>query len=631
MNNWQVLPGHVLEWLRKLAAGSVNLIFTSPPYWALRDYGLPPSVWGGDPSCNHVWGDLVPGAHPNQVAQTNTRHSDAAANGQMAKRGQFCQKCGAWLGCLGLEPDLDMFINHLVEIFREARRVLHPSGTLWVNLGDSYVSNPISAGGKNEIRTDDQTGGFQRGHSRRVTSRGNGLKPKDLIGVPWRLALALQADGWWLRSDIVWCKGLDRSEQELEAQAEVEAALAMVRQAAGGSLFGLSKPLDQALKRAEKAVERLFMVGATMPESVKDRVTASHEYLFVFAKSKKYHWDRHAIRVLPKQCSVERRLYGRSGDHKHTEGAPGQMPHSFLMETEIGQGLDNMNSGGRNARTVWRVQAEGHKPFILPDGEEVAHFASFPRALAARGIQAGTSEHGCCATCGAPFKRIIKPSAAYAELLGQDWADYEQDAKEGRGHSVSNQRTQKRGPAATAEYETTGWEPTCRCHGAPEPGLVPCKKCKGTGQNRKGKKRHDDHMPEEGQRESKSRGHIGNLGKNSMEILDDPCPKCNGAGQVQGWVWNEEIIKAWPLKRPVVLDTFAGTGQTLLAGLDLGCDVIGIDLSERYARLSNARCEAWPEALPEKGNAREENEAEAIQLELELMRDASDFEELGLH
>lgn len=249
--------------------------------------------------------------------------------------------------------------------------------------------------------------------------------------------------------------------------------------------------------------------------------------------------------------------------------------------------------------------------------EEIAHFASFPRALPARAIKAGTSRYGCCEKCGAPFKRIIKPTPEYAKLLGNDWADYDKDAEEGRGHSVSNQRTQKRGPAATAEYVTTGWEPTCRCFGEPDRGLVLCKKCKGSGQKRKSKKRQDGHFPEEGQRESESRGHIGNVGQNSMEILDDPCPKCEGAGQVPGWVWDQEIIKAWPIKRPVVMDFFAGTGQTLLAGLDLGCDVIGIDLSEPYCRLSNARCEMWPEALSEKGSNKKKPECEVIQFGFE--------------
>lgn len=614
MAKWQVLNGHVIDVLRKLLSRSVNLMFTSPPYWALRDYGLPPLVWGGDPECDHVWGEEWPAANPRQTAQTNTRHSDAAANGQTAKRGQFCQKCGAWLGCLGLEPTLDLFINHLVEIFREARRVLHPSGTLWVDLGDSYAAN------RGYQVPDSKWGDVGNNHGACIP---DGLKPKDLMGVPWRLALALQADGWWLRSDIIWCKGLDRSEQELEAQAEVEEAIRAVRQVAGNSLFGLSKDLDQVLSRAEKAVERLFMVGAAMPESVKDRVTASHEYLFVFSKKRHYYWDKHAIRVQPKLCSLERRMYGRNEEHKYTNGAPGQSPHSFLQKAEIGEGLDNMDVGGRNARTVWRVQTEGHRLFILPSGEEIAHFASFPRALPARAIQAGTSEYGCCEKCGAPFKRIIKPSAAYAELLGRDWADYEQDAKEGRGHAVSNQRTQKRGQAATAEYETVGWEPTCRCFGEPANGLVTCKKCNGTGRQKQSKKRYDDHMPEEGQRESQSRGHIGNVGKNSMELTGEACPKCHGTGQVQGRVWDSEIIKGgesqppWPIKRPVVLDPFAGTGQTLLAGLDLDCDVIGIDLSEQYCKLSSARCEAWPEALPERGQACEENEAEAGQLGFE--------------
>jgi len=397
---WQVLPGHVLEWLRKLQDDSVNIIFTSPPYWAMRDFGLPPTIWGD-----------------------------------------------GWKGCLGLEPTLDLFIAHLVEIFAESRRVLHPSGTLWVDMGDSYFDGKL---------------------------KGAGLKAKDLMGVPWRLALALQKDGWWLRNDIIWCKALDRSRQERQAQAEVEQALSFVRQAASGSLFGLDTDTDKALKRAEKAVARLVMAGGAMPGSQLDRCTMTHEYLMVCSKSDRYYWDRQAIR-----------------------------------------------DDGRGALTVWRVPPETHKPYILPGGEEVAHFATFPRALPDRAIRAGTSRHGVCSGCGAPYERIIKPSPEYAKLLGRDWADYEQDAKEGRGHSVSGQRTTKRGQAATAEYITTGWKPTCECQG-------------------------------------------------------------------------QEI------KRPVVMDIFAGTGQTLLAGLDQDCDVIGIDLSEQYCRLSNARCEAWPEALPER-------------------------------
>lgn len=296
MANWQVLNGHVLEWLRKLAANSVNLMFTSPPYFLLRDYQLPFTIWGGDSDCEHLWNEAM-----------------------------FCQ-CGAWCGVLGAESRLDFFIQHLVEIFREARRVLHPSGLLFCNMGDSYFGD--SPGCTKSAEAFSAEGVLKRsaGGNRRSAASVDGLKPKDLMMVPARFALALQADGWWIRSEIVWVKGLDRSEQELEAQAEVEQALSIVRQAAESSLFGLGKTTNQALKRAEKAVERLFMVGAAMPESVKDRVTASHEYLFVFAKSKKYYWDRHAIRA----------------------------------------GTRSDGTGGRNARTVWRVAVESHKPFLVP-------------------------------------------------------------------------------------------------------------------------------------------------------------------------------------------------------------------------------------------------------------------------
>ncbi|MBC8395049.1 MAG: site-specific DNA-methyltransferase, partial [Deltaproteobacteria bacterium] len=185
----------------------------------------------------------------------------------------FCQLCGAWRGCLGLEPTPEFFIQHMVQVFREIRRVLRSDGTLWLNLGDSYAG-----GGR----------GFGYG-GKQDTNKGcedvprsivpDGLKPKDLCGIPWRVALALQNDGWWLRSDIIWHK------------------------------------------------------PNPMPESVTDRPTKAHEYIFLLTKSAKYFYDADAIKedcrktahagrtdggCGPMYNGVDKRFNNRAGSWKNT-------------------------------------------------------------------------------------------------------------------------------------------------------------------------------------------------------------------------------------------------------------------------------------------------------------------------
>ena len=185
-----------------LADESVHCVVTSPPYWNLRDYGLAPSVWGGDSGCPHYWldGVVAPGARSSDrksgPKQQNANRRDGIPTSA------FCGECSAWLGALGLEPTVDLYVAHIVEIFREVWRALRTDGTCWINLGDSYSGR-----------------------------RDGKLKPKDLVGMPWRIAFALQDDGWWLRSPGIW-----------------------------------EKPNP-------------------MPESVTDRLTTSHEYVFMLTKS----------------------------------------------------------------------------------------------------------------------------------------------------------------------------------------------------------------------------------------------------------------------------------------------------------------------------------------------------------
>ena len=200
-----IFQGDCRQILASLPANSVHMVCTSPPYWGLRDYKIEPSIWGGDSACEHEWGETVvrrgsaqtQGATSARIGRANVE----VQSGQAHAQGQFCQKCGAWCGCLGLEPTPKLFVEHIVEVFEAVRRVLRPDGVCFMNMGDSYASTSTY----NAPRTSD--GEFGRIDSPRQPNAGIpcGLKPKDLVGVPWRCAFALQEAGWWLRSDIIWC------------------------------------------------------------------------------------------------------------------------------------------------------------------------------------------------------------------------------------------------------------------------------------------------------------------------------------------------------------------------------------------------------------------------------------------
>jgi len=293
-----VIEGDCLDVMAGMESGSVQMLATSPPYWGLRDYGGEPAEWGGDPACEHQWGDIGPSHHPGQVEQTKWKSADAAGKGQTAGSGQFCQKCGAWLGQLGLEPTPELYVEHLVAIFREAKRVLRDDGTLWLNLGDSYCSI-----GHKKSHSGHGTTGLAGGKAqeqspvrRENDASSLGLKHKDLVGIPWRVAFALQADGWYLRSDIIWHK------------------------------------------------------PNCMPESVTDRPTSSHEHVFLLAKSERYYYDADAIREPHKDDSLARVGRGRSENHKWTNGPGGQ-----TLATDITKAC---HPAGRNARNVWTIPTQ---------------------------------------------------------------------------------------------------------------------------------------------------------------------------------------------------------------------------------------------------------------------------------
>jgi len=289
--------GDVLEVLRQLPDASVQCCVTSPPYWGLRDYGIEPSVWG-DATCAHEWGDEQT---VNLRGGEESPGSESLTGGQREGRiksrsaGQWCQFCGAWRGCLGNEPTPDLFVAHLVEVFREVRRVLREDGTLWLNIGDSYARDP-GKGEKHRGKVREWMGP----NPNRLAGPdiADGLKPKDLVGVPWMLAFALRADGWWLRSDIIW-----------------------------------HKPNG-------------------MPSSVKDRPSLTHEYVFLLTKAERYYYDGEAV----KEPNQNNGVWGRQVAHKMNDsGAQGKHGSGSAFRGLSADERQKYLTGGRSLRTVWTL------------------------------------------------------------------------------------------------------------------------------------------------------------------------------------------------------------------------------------------------------------------------------------
>lgn len=287
----KILCGDALARLRELPAGSVHCVVTSPPYWSLRDYGTGRWV-GGDPACEHKKTRWKPGLGRNGRGDgagcTNWGLDDVRPT---RYRNRTRCSCGAELvdAQLGLEATPEEYVARMVAVFREVRRVLRDDGTLWLNMGDCYASSP--PGNQNGVG-DSSTLRGASGATYRDT-----LKPKDLVGIPWRLALALQADGWWLRRDIIWAKGVSFC-----------AAYS----------------------------------GSIMPESVEDRPATSHEYLFLLTKSARYFYDGEAVREVGVLAAGTRSAKG-SADRRGMRGVNARPPEYAVAD------------GTRNLRSVWAI------------------------------------------------------------------------------------------------------------------------------------------------------------------------------------------------------------------------------------------------------------------------------------
>ena len=324
----KILVGNNIEKLKEIESESVDCIVSSPPYFGLRDYGT--GTWeGGDPNCPHKRLTKI-------SKDTATGHAGMYEQGHVvgdAIYKQICPECGAKRidEQFGLEETLEEYIEKTVLLFEELRRVLKPQGTVWWNLGDSYASKSSAWGGRGKNSILNKTGLEDK--QRRNTVVPDGLKAKDLMMIPSRVAIALSENGWYLRSEIIWHK------------------------------------------------------PNPMPESVKDRPTSAHEKIYLFAKNKKYYYDADAIRVPQKQDSIARA--GRDVWKNNKIDTGNYSIPNVDSAKKLNQKVRDTVAEGKipmaNKRNVWTVTT---KPF------RGAHFAVFPPDLIEPCIKAGCPKGG---------------------------------------------------------------------------------------------------------------------------------------------------------------------------------------------------------------------------------------------
>lgn len=316
-----LLQGDCRAILPTLPPASVQTVVTSPPYFGLRDYGVP--------------------------------------------------------GQLGLEATPDAYVQALVAVFRFVWHVLRDDGTLWLNLGDTYNAYNGGAGPggwKGQERRDNARPKLERGYGLLTKT----LKPKDMLGIPWMVAFALRADGWYLRSDIIW-----------------------------------SKPNP-------------------MPESVTDRPTKAHEYIFLLSKSERYYYDAAAIAE-----PVTGNAHGGNEPNQHKRWSIGMASQKTTLGIAVGT--------TRNKRTVWNVSTAPYKE---------AHFATFPEKLIEPCILAGSAARA-CESCGAPWGR-------QTERNGSLWEERKAAGEPMRRGYSQNAPTGAKS-VGSSNIHTTGFRPTCTC------------------------------------------------------------------------------------------------------------------------------------------------------------------------
>ena len=413
----RVLVGDALTRLKELPSESVHCVVTSPAYWGLRDYKVD--------------------------------------------------------GQLGLENTVEEYVAHLVEVFREVWRVLRSDGTVWLNLGDTYASTPAGnrtpSFGK-QFNGRDMSGVVTSGKKNKL--KDSGLKPKDLCLIPSRVVLALQADGWYVRRDIIWAKGSCMPESCIDRCTSSHEYIFHLTKS-GDNLYWCHRDGMGTRIRPEPD----YRWQRVKPTCKTDELTEPPQEWIQWYERKRpkpperstgwrrvnlwdghdYFYDQEAIRekwLDERPSDIQRAMYGhKKYDSLYTPDVGAKLPTSKIC------GDPRM---GRNKRSVW---------FMNPKPYPEAHFATFPPELPETCIKAGTSLKGCCSKCGAPWERAIKKDAEYSDdeggfgEHGSKW--YEQDPQSS-GHRIQKNANKLRAQGRDHDNPfpkrtTTGWQPTCSC------------------------------------------------------------------------------------------------------------------------------------------------------------------------
>lgn len=386
METNKIIQGDCLEVMKTLPSESVDCVMTSPPYWALRDYGT--ASWeGGNPECEHLVGRASRGG-----LSEFQKGNEGSFGDEAIRTGEKCPHCGAVRKDLqlGLEPTFNEYIKKLCDIFDEVKRVLKKEGTCWVNIGDTYSGSGGAGGDYNE-------GGLKEGQPTYKQSKIN-YPDKSLVMIPFRFALEMVNRGWILRNTIIW-----------------------------------QKP-------------------NCMPSSVKDRFTVDFEYLFFFAKSKKYFFETQ-YEPLAESSLLDPRI--DKGLVLHKSGK------AIMKENQAGMKGCCINSYGRNKRAVWT---------ICPRPFKEAHFAVYPEELCETPLKAGCPEF-VCKKCGKAREKILEPTVEYSKFLGQSWHDHSNDAEAGFGQQTRGFSSRKGNVTGIKRYNEKGYS-VCDCNAGFESGIV---------------------------------------------------------------------------------------------------------------------------------------------------------------
>jgi DNA modification methylase len=477
--------GDALEVLERLPSSSVHCVVTSPPYWNLRDYQT--GTWkGGNPDCDHIWKvgryDRGSGGPPGRSSIiVNERPPEVRYKDR-------CGKCGAVRtdSQIGAESHPDLYVSRLVEVFRELRRVLRDDGTFWLDIGDTFGP------------------------------KGDWKRP-GMVGIPHRLAFALQDDGWIL------------------------------------------------------AMEHIHSKPAPMTESVTNRCTKSHGYVFMFAKKAGYFFDQFAIR--------EKSRYSEG------PGGPARKYHNNSVSPGNSKSFADHQIGGfdtRNKRSVWEVPHGGYKG---------AHFATFPESLILPCIKAGTSEKGCCTECGAPWKRVVERTRQATRLLpcaSRNEVERGQAGENSKTTDVNGERlngevTGNRDPERhVTSLRHLGWYPSCKCYGLPPMPTAPVYGKDWSGVQRG--KGIGDAVAGRRHARPKDRARGVNVQPDGPYDLVRESVYADWVRQARELCRQAEEEHSDSVEPCVVLDPFIGSGTTAVVCMGLGRYSRGIDLSEEYLK-----------------------------------------------